>query len=63
MGHYACDMRPEWFSKDEKPAKPKRRAKDLVDGWMGDCDVVLKSETYDALVKRIAKEIKKAEAA
>lgn len=22
MGHYACDMRPEWFD-DEKPPKPE----------------------------------------
>lgn len=21
MGHYACDMRPEWFENEEKPAK------------------------------------------
>jgi len=61
MGHYACDMRPEWFAKDEKPAKPKKRAKEMVDRWMGNCDVVLKTEAYDDLVKHIAKEIKKAE--
>lgn len=21
MGHYACDMRPEWFESERKPAK------------------------------------------
>ncbi len=23
MGHYACDMRPEWFDDGRKPAKEK----------------------------------------
>lgn len=33
MGHYACDMRPEWFGKDDKPKKkaPKKTIAGLAD--------------------------------
>lgn len=60
MGHYACDMRPEWFSKD-KQAKAKDRARKIVDDWMGEHDVVLKVRAYNDLIKQIARAIKSKE--
>ena len=59
MGHYACDMRPEWFAKD-KPLSAKKQARQIVDEWMGRCDVVLKTEAYDDLVKQMTRAIKAA---
>ncbi|WP_333998257.1 hypothetical protein [Burkholderia orbicola] len=57
MGHYAFDMRPEWF--DSGSVSRKRAAKRLVDEWMGAHDVVLKNGAYEALLKAISKEMKK----
>lgn len=31
MGHYACDMRPDWFEDDRKPVK-KSRPGGFLDG-------------------------------
>lgn len=54
MGHYACDMRPEWFAQDE-PETPKQRARRIVDNWMGKHGVVLNKRAYESLVKEMAK--------
>ncbi|KAA0089340.1 hypothetical protein CIW54_07695 [Paraburkholderia sp. T12-10] len=59
MGHYACDMRPEWFAKDD-PESPKDQARRIVDKWMGERDVVLKTRAYNDLIKQIAQTIKSA---
>ena len=54
MGHYACDMRPEWFAKDDRET-PKQRARRTVDNWMGKHDVVLKKKAYKSLIKKMTK--------
>jgi hypothetical protein len=62
MGHYACDMRPEWFARDELET-PKAQARKIVDDWMGKRDVVLKTRAYNDLIKQITRALKDKEKA
>lgn len=56
MGHYACDMRPEWFSKDKE--RRRKKPKQWVDDWMGKNDVVLSERAYKALVRKLKRAAK-----